>query len=121
MLYEILNVRQIEGEPFRRWFMDEYFDLIVWLDDRNEISGFQLCYDRLKNQHALTWQRESGYQHSRVDDGEGRPGKYKATPILISDGFFPKDEIARRFCQVSRNLEKKVADLVYEKIVQYCQ
>jgi len=119
MLYEIRNVRQIQGEPFRRWFVDEYFDLIIWIDDRKEISGFQICYDRLKNQHALTWQRNSGYQHSRVDDGEGRPGKYKATPILISDGFFSKNEVAARFQRVSQNLEKRVAELVYEKIMQY--
>lgn len=119
MLYEILHVKQIDGEPFRRWFMDEYFDLIVWIEKNGVISGFQLCYDKLGNQHALTWQRSKGYIHSRVDDGEGRPGKYKATPILICDGFFCKDKIARRFQNVCRTLAPEVAGLVYNKIIQY--
>ncbi|MEE4358632.1 MAG: hypothetical protein V2I97_19345 [Desulfococcaceae bacterium] len=119
MLYEILNVRQILGEPFRRWFVDEYFDLIVWMDKKAGICGFQLCYDKLKDQHALTWERKSGYRHSRVDDGEGRPGKYKATPILIADGIFFKEEIAANFQKVCGKIDPEVAELVYEKIMQY--
>jgi len=31
MLCEIKNVKQYDGEPQRRWFVDDYFDLIVWL------------------------------------------------------------------------------------------
>ena len=30
MLTEIQNARQIAGEGVRRWFTDDYFDLIVW-------------------------------------------------------------------------------------------
>ena len=38
MLSEDSHVRQPEGEPPRRWFSDDYFDLIVWLD-RQESSA----------------------------------------------------------------------------------
>ena len=34
MLVEYRNVRQIRGEGHRRWFSDEYFDLIVWYDGK---------------------------------------------------------------------------------------
>ena len=34
MLSEDTHVRQIEGEPKRRWFSDYYFDLIVWLESQ---------------------------------------------------------------------------------------
>jgi hypothetical protein len=33
MLKEIQKTRQITGEPRRRWFSDEVFDLIVWYAD----------------------------------------------------------------------------------------
>ncbi|GBC63072.1 hypothetical protein DENIS_4061 [Desulfonema ishimotonii] len=121
MLREIANVKQIEGEPRRRWFSNEYFDLIIWLDEAGDISGFQLCYNKTGDQHALTWHRASGYMHSRVDDGEDRPGKYKSSPILVNlchnDGRFLSEAVASHFQKTSWNLEKRIADLVYEKIV----
>jgi len=60
MLREVPNVRQIKGESKRRWFSDDYFDLIIWLDETDEIVGFQLGRDRghkiisfLKFKHRL--------------------------------------------------------------------
>jgi hypothetical protein len=70
MLVEIRNTRQIEGEGFRRWFTDEFFDLIVWYDEKRTLVGFQLCYDKEGRERALTWTREHGFQHNRIDDGE---------------------------------------------------
>ena len=98
MITEITGVRQINGDPRRRWFSNEDFDLIVWLDDPDDhISGFQLCYDKTAYQRALTWHSEHGYLHNRVDDGENTPGKYKAAPILVCDGIFEKEIIAAQF------------------------
>jgi len=121
MLYEVTNVKQIEGELRRRWFVDDYFDLVVWLDKGNSLSGFQLCYDKYKKQHALTWHKTSGYMHNRVDDGENKPGKYKSAPILISDGQFNKNRVADLFKKASFKLEDQIAGIVYEKIIQYPQ
>jgi hypothetical protein len=118
-MYEIFNVRQVDGEPRRRWFVDDFFDLIVWFDENDEITGFQLCYNKLKDQHALTWHKKIGYQHNLVDEGESRPGKHKACPILLQNGLFLKNEIALRFKKAGRNLEEKVAALVYDKINKY--
>ncbi len=119
MLYEIRNIRQNEGEPMRRWFIDDYFDLVVWLNNEEEIQGFQLCYDKTKNQHALTWHKESGYMHNRVDSGEDKPGKPKGIPILVTDGFFDYEEIAGIFKKESRNIDHHISELIYRKILQY--
>ena len=48
------NVRQIEGEPFRRWYADDYFDLFIWFDDNDKVTGFQLCYDKF-GQRAVNY------------------------------------------------------------------
>jgi hypothetical protein len=119
MLYEIRNIRQNEGEPRRRWFIDDYFDLVVWLNDDEEIQGFQLCYDKSKNQHALTWHKESGYMHNRVDSGEDKPGKPKGIPILVTDGFFDYEQIAEIFKRESKYIDDNISELIYKKILQY--
>lgn len=119
MLYEIKNIRQNEGEPRRRWFIDDYFDLVVWLSEADEIEGFQLCYDKTRNQHALTWSRSTGYMHNRVDSGEDKPGKPKGIPLLVADGDFRHEEIANRFRKESKKLDPQLSELVFEKIMQY--
>ncbi|WP_373501964.1 hypothetical protein [Desulfococcus sp.] len=117
--YEIHGVRQIAGEPKRRWFCDDFFDLILWLDDGGGILGFQLCYNKQGDQHALTWHAGSGYLHTRVDEGESRPGKFKASPVLMPNGPFSKEAIAVLFLRASRPLERWIVDAVHAKILQY--
>ncbi|MBD3305737.1 hypothetical protein GF339_05090 [candidate division KSB3 bacterium] len=120
MLQEYTQVRQIEGEGKRRWFSDEYFDLIVWYDsDETQITGFQLCYDIGHAPRAFTWQQDTGSTHHRIDDGENRPGKFKATPVLVPDGRFAAETIAHRFQQASRQISPALAQFIYAKILQY--
>ena len=88
MLTEIQNVRQIPGEGFRRWFSDNYFDLIVWYDDERKLVGFQLCYDKDGRERALTWTHEHGFQHNRIDSGE-IAGHIKMTPVDHCRRGFP--------------------------------
>ena len=121
MLYEIKNVKQYQGEPKRRWFFDHEIDLLVWFDDRDEIVGFQLCYDKLRDQRALTWFRGSGYHYNRVDDGErdgGRRG-VKAIPVLLMDGSFDHRRIAAVFREKSKDIPNWISTFVYEKIASY--
>lgn len=117
--HEIHGVRQIAGEPKRRWFCDDFFDLILWLDDGGGLLGFQLCYNKRGDQHALTWHAHSGYLHTRVDDGGSRPGKYKASPVLLPNGPFSKEAIAMIFLRASLSLERRIVEMVHEKILQY--
>lgn len=119
MLYEIRNIKQNEGEPRRRWFIDDYFDLVVWIDETDEVEGFQLCYDKSVNQHALTWHRESGYMHNRVDDGEDKPGKPKGIPILVTDGNFNHKKTAEIFKKESTDLDEKISASIYKQILEY--
>lgn len=118
MLEEVLNLRQIEGEPKRRWFSDDYFDLIVWFEKGN-IIGFQLSYGRFKDEHALTWHKQFGYGHYRVDDGEGRPGKPKSTPVLLPDGNFDYEKMADVFKRESTAVDKNIAGFIMEKILHF--
>lgn len=117
MLYEIVNVRQIPGEGFRRWFTDRDHDLVVWYADRRgaRIDGFQFSYDKNGDEHALTWTRERGYEHHRIDAGEV-PYANKMSPVLVADGIPDTRTLVDRFERVSGEIEPDVRRFVRQKI-----
>lgn len=121
MLAEHDNVRQINGEGFRRWFSDKGQDLIVWYTDayQNEITGFQLCYNKdAEEERALTWQKMGGFTHAKVDSGE-TPYSNKMSPVLVSDGLFDKESVLGRFLEVSRDVDSRIVKFVESKIREF--
>jgi hypothetical protein len=118
MLTEIQNVRQIPGEGFRRWFSDNYFDLIVWYDDERKLVGFQLCYDKVGRERALTWTREHGFQHNRIDSGE-IAGHIKMSPVIVADGDFGSERVAELFNKESARIDQAVSRFVYSAVKRY--
>jgi hypothetical protein len=120
MLNELSHVRQAEGERRRRWFQSPDADLIVWYDD-HAIYGFQLCYDRKWDEHALTWTPERGFVHNRIDDGDSIDRGYKQTPILAADGALDARRLARRFAAMSALLPREVVAFVLQKLNQYAK
>ena len=118
MLYEVSNPRQNENER-RRVFSDEYFDLYIWLDDDDSVSGFQLCYGKNSGERALTWRRSSGYTHLKVDDGENIDEGYKRKPMLVADGLFDWNAVLAKFEQASGGLPLEYRELVLKSIKDY--
>jgi hypothetical protein len=118
MLTEIQNARQVAGEGVRRWFTDDYFYLIVWYGEEKHPIGFQLCYDKPGRERALTWTRDHGFQHDRVDAGE-TPGHSKMTPIIVADGAFDSTSITRRFQRESATMDPRIASFVFERLGSY--
>jgi hypothetical protein len=118
MLREVKKPRQNDGER-RRIFFDEFFDLYLWMNNADGISGFQLCYDKRGNERAMTWREDAGYSHTKVDDGEPLDGGYKMKPILVADGLFQADTIAEKFKLASETMPDWIADFVYERISKF--
>lgn len=119
MIKEVSSLRQIPGEPHRHWFSDKYFDLIVWHDRDNGISGFQLCYDPKDLPHAFTWLQDEGFFHDAIDDGDDPSLKYKASPILVPDGVFAASNLLAQFQEASPSLPATIRSLVTDKITQF--
>ncbi len=102
----------------RRWYSDNYFDLIVWTGPDSSISGFQLCYDKYRTERAVTWTKETGYSHERVDDGEWNPAK-NLTPILVPDGLCPIGEIIDLFLSRSAEIDPSIRSFVIDRLREY--
>lgn len=115
MLREFKHLKQERGAGRRRWFESDGFDLVVWLEENGAVAGFQVCYDFGRGEHALTWRRDSGFAHNRVDAGEDAALKNE-TPILVPDGAVPWDQLRREFARRSENLEAPLRTLVGERL-----
>jgi hypothetical protein len=111
-------VRKYSDDRKRRWFSDDDFDLIIWWDNDDIISGFQLCYDKQKSERALTWRQESGFSHERVDSGETNPTKNQS-PILVPDGLCPIDEITDQFLSKSKEIDPIIRSFVIVKLREF--
>jgi len=72
-----------------------------------------------KNERALTWKSSATYTHNRVDDGEENPGRYKATPILVSDRSFDYRVVADRFFAESAEIDLTISLFVFDKLVRF--
>ncbi len=116
MLEELLPTRQIPGEPPRRWFASDDMDLIVWCREDGTPIGFQLCYDKLGYERAITWKPAQGFRHTAVDDGERFGASHKAAPILVADGVFDAAFVGQLFIGASTRLPPVIARFVSDAI-----
>lgn len=119
MLCEISPVRQVKGEPGRRWFSSDYFDLILWYENDGTASGFQLCYDLGRVERAFTWRDPDHFTHLGVDSGEGRALRHKGTAMLVPDGGFDAAGIGARFRRENAAVPEDISALVLGKIAAY--
>lgn len=115
MLKEIPDARQVPGEGRRRWFCDDYFDLVVWYDD-DDVTGFQLTYDLGGTPRALTWERSKGCLHTGVDDGE-EGGRMKMSPILVPDGLLDAQGVVGELDRRSSEIDPPLVRLVRAELL----
>lgn len=109
---------QHPGEMKRRWFSDDYFDVIVWQDNACAITEFQLCYDKNGKERAVTWTRGGGFRHNRIDTGESSPLKNQS-PILLADGLFPASEVLGIFIVNSGEIEPYIRSFIADRLKDY--
>ncbi len=118
-IHEIKNARKFDNSKPIQWFSNTFFDLLIWFDDNKEnIIGFQLTYNKYEDPHAITWKDNNSYTHDKIDDGE-RTMKYKMSPILVSNGVFEKDFISKRFKEESVEIDRDIKNFVFDKILLY--
>ena len=117
-LAEVPSTSQYPDEPHRRWFSGHKCDLIVWDDPSGNIIGFQLCYNKFKNEHAMTWRADSGWVHNRVEYDNPTWG-HGEFPVMQPDGVFDKDTVVTIFEKESHHIDQDVVAFVLAKLGEY--
>ena len=110
------HVRQNPGEEFRRCFTDDNFDLVVWYGPDDAVVGFELCYDRAKDEKAVRWLGGEGLSHFRVDTGEQLAPGNRSAMLVDRDGEFEADRVIACFEAAADGLPVEVAAVVKSKL-----
>jgi len=117
MLKEFKDISQHTGEPRRRYFYSEYFDLYVWEDKNSKLIGFQLCYDKENKERALSY-IDGKFTHRGIDTGESSASANR-TPILVADGVFNKEDNLNKFIEESKSIDNIVAIYVIDMLREF--
>ena len=116
MLREIRGIRQDDKSLNRRWFQDEYFDLWTWESAEGALVAFQLCYDKRRDERALSWRRDHGFDHLRVQTGRDR----ESTAFLQGDGgVFPAVIVSRKLKAAAQPLPALMRRFIFHKVKAY--
>ncbi len=117
-LRELPRVRQVAGEPRRRWFHGHEMDLVVWEGEDGALLGFQLAYDKHRDEHSIAWRAGRGFAHYLVDDGEAAP-LANETPFLHPDGAFERDRVLADFLAAAAALPPGIAGFVSARLREF--
>ena len=63
-------------------------------------------------ERSIVWREIGGFQHTAVDTGENRPGKYKASPIGVPDENLDANRVHANFAGESSSILLEVATYV---------
>ena len=120
MLREIGYIKQIHGQPFRRWFNDDLIDLFVWEEEGGRITGFQLCFDKDTDERALTYSEADGYSLHNVHTEESSLDM--GSPVLrrgLVDLPFP--HLLALLTERGAEIDSRVLRYVKEKLEMYTE
>lgn len=118
MLRELPEKKPLPGEKKRRWYFCHELDLVVWFDDVENPTGFQLAYNKYRNEHSISWQINEGFRHYVVDEGNLLPGESE-TPLLYVSGEFSASPVIDQFRSLSIEMPKHIVSFVIEKLLSY--
>jgi len=110
---EIQFVSQVPGEPHKRWFQSDYFDLFVWYNKDDSLWGFRLCYDRGYGEHSLTWKSDTGsVSHHSIEPSRPAFNQHPSTPMLGEAGQKVPAEVLERFNREGTTLPDDLRPLI---------
>ena len=101
-LIENKNVRQREEEGYRRWFLNDFFDVIIWYDKpKGSMKGFQVCYSKNRNEKAFTWSERMASSRYVSDDEDGRRQIEQGLAVVGRRGYVERATVGRGAASIS--------------------
>ena len=92
-------------------------DLQLWIDDAGAVAGLDFSYQAAARLTLLRWRAGQPVWHGLVDDGEQRPGHYKAS-ILLNQPTTPDWQWLAGWLNESRGLPADIHRAVLEIVSQ---
>lgn len=117
MLKEISDLTQSSDDLNRRWFSDGDLDLYVWNNKNDEITEFQISYDKDSDEQVLTWNKGSGLSCHMVDTGSTGPDKMKSSPILTDESKHNIEIVKNLIMEKGQKLEHDLYDFILSKLI----
>jgi len=115
-IVEIQGVRQRPEEGFRRWFSNNYFDLVFWYEEKGgELTGIQFSYGKPYADKAFTWERSSTSHHYVSEQNKTS----QATGILRGDAGNIPAPVIKRFLEEAPDMDLELKKLILQKIKEY--
>lgn len=119
-LRENTAVRQRPEEGFRRWFVNRYFDLILWYDaPGGQLQGFQLCYSRNNHEKAFTWTGEFASSRHVSDTYYEEGQRSMSTGILKGDAGEIPETVLERLREEAGPLTQDQVQFIADKVHAY--
>jgi hypothetical protein len=115
MLREIRNAQQIKGEKPRRWFFSHEQDLLIWFGEDNIPVAFQLAYGKYRDEHAIRWKAQAGFQHYEVDTGTNG----QELPLLYPNGPCDAAGVLKAFLQLSEEIPQDIRQFVAARLREH--
>ena len=118
MLQEIASTHRTGNRKPKRWFTDSNMDLFVWFKNQRPVC-FQFSYNKLQQEHSISWHVESGFSHTMINSGN-RHTKYSAPSMTSSEHHhhFDATIIAREFLQASNHITASLADFIFARLIE---
>ncbi len=115
MLKPIGKSRRNENNVIRQWFMNEEVDLILFRNPDQSLQQFQLSYDKLSFEKLLIWDKDHGFSHGCVDDGQDIYGRARAPVVNACDGFNAQ-LLSQQFKRACEKLSPDIQDFIINKL-----
>lgn len=126
MFREVKSVRQVAGEPHKRFFRADGADLFVWTDDRGELLEFQFAFDFRFEEVAARWRRGGTTSLVEVETGQivSNSAQLRSPMYLPTDT--PREiaiEAKTRFDEhagsLDENLRSEIGDHIEEAVAAF--
>ena len=69
-------------------------------------------------ERALTWSKERGFSHNKVDSGDEFAGQ-QMTPLLVAAGKFPHQLVRTRFRREATSLDERTRNFILDKMREF--
>jgi len=119
-LVENKEVRQREDEGYRKWFLNSFFEVILWYQkNREDFIGFQFCYSRNNNERAFTWTDQFASNRMVSDTFFEKGVSHMSTGVLKGEGGVIPEEIIEKFDSEAAILDASMKVFIIDKIRNY--